>query len=78
MAHLLGDKYQVFHSIDGHTIPHPLGPWDAWRDAKVMRNSSFFDFPEVRAAWVMRSNPGLGIVQEKYGETLRRKKAVRA
>ena len=69
-----GDKFQVFYSITGNTIPHPLGPWDTWRDAKAMRNSSFFDFPEVRAAWVMRSNPSLGLMPEKYGETLRRNK----
>jgi hypothetical protein len=71
---MTGDKFQVFYHIAGNTIPHPLGPWDTWRDAKAMRNSSFFDFPEVRAAWIMRTNPSLDLRPEKYGETLRRNK----
>jgi hypothetical protein len=69
---MTGDKYQVFYCIAGRTIPHPLGPWDSWAEAKIMRNSSFFDFPEVQACWIMRTNPGLDLAPEKYGETLRR------
>lgn len=69
---MTGDKFQVFYCIAGRTIPHPLGPWDSWAAAKIMRNSSFFDFPEVQACWIMRTNPGLDLVPEKYGETLRR------
>lgn len=72
MAH--GYKFQVFYCIDGEgqTIPHPLGPWDEWQDAKLMRNDSFFSFPNVKACWIMRSNPSLDVAQHKYGETLRR------
>lgn len=69
---MIGDKFQVFYCIAGRTVPHPLGPWDTWQDAKAFRNSSYFDFPEVQSAWVMRSNPSLGLMQEKYGFTLKR------
>jgi hypothetical protein len=70
---MTGDKFQVFYSIGGRAIPHPLGPWDTWQAAKVFRNSSLFDFPDVQAAWVMRSNPGLDLAQDRYGSVLRRK-----
>lgn len=52
---MTGDQYQVFYCVAGNTTPHPLGPWDSWRDAKLMRDESFLGFPEVQACWVMRS-----------------------
>jgi hypothetical protein len=65
-----GDKYRVFHSEGGGTIPD--GVADTWRAAKELRNE-VFSREEVRAAWVMRDNPSLGLRPELYGNTLRRK-----
>lgn len=68
---MIGDKYQVFYCIAGRTVSHPSGPWDAWQDAKAERNHVFYVYPGVEACWIMRSNPSLGLRQEKYGNVMR-------
>lgn len=65
---MLGDRYQVFVSIDGQTVP--CGIFDDWKSAKTMRGNEF-TFRKAQAAWVMRSNPSLELRQEKIGYTLR-------
>jgi hypothetical protein len=65
-----GDKYRVFHSEGGGTIPD--GVKDSWHAAKELRNEVFCR-EEVRAVWIMRDNPSLGIRPELYGQTLRRR-----
>lgn len=69
---MLGDKYQVFTSTSNHTYPD--GIFDTWREAKEARNDKFFNDDSVQSAWIMRSNPGLNLRQDKYGATMRKDK----
>lgn len=70
---MTGDKYRVFYHLDGETVP--LGePVDTWKQAKAMRGNIFDQNKRVRAAWIMRSNPSIGLRQDHYGATLRRTK----
>lgn len=70
---MIGDKYQVFYHIHGRTEPHG-DPVDTWTEAKEARNTLFFGNGKLRAVWIMRSNPSLGLRPEHYGNTLRRTK----
>lgn len=69
---MTGDKYRVFYSVGGGTVPYET--FDSWRDAKEARNNIFFSDRKTRAAWIMRDNPSLNARPELYGNTLRRTK----
>jgi hypothetical protein len=69
---VIGDKYHVFSSSGGGTIPH--GVFDTWAEAKAARNEIFYSQTNTRAAWIMRRNPSLDLRPELYGFTLRRTK----
>ena len=71
--HVLGDKYRVFYSIGGGTIPHGDAV-DSWAEAKAQRNGIFFSRRDVRAAWIMKVNPSQNTLPGLYGATLRRTK----
>lgn len=66
-----GDKYRVFYSTGGGTIPEAV--FDSWQEAKAARND-IFARPDVRAAWIMKDNPSQNTVGNLYGSTLRRTK----
>lgn len=65
-----GDKYQIFYTSDGSSVLHATV--DDWGRAKEIRGSLFDGNRRIRAAWIMRTNPSLGLRTEKYGFTLRR------
>lgn len=69
---MIGDKYHVFYSLGGGTIT--AGVFDTWKEAQTERNERFHDNRAVRAAWIMRDNPSLGLRSELRGATLRRTK----
>jgi hypothetical protein len=69
---MTGDKYQVFYSTGGGTILH--GTYDTWPAAREARNELFNSRTNIRACWMMRTNPSLGLQPDKYGTTLRRTK----
>lgn len=66
---MLGDRYQVFAHVDGCTLS--IGFFDTWKQAKAARGNAFHR-DDVKAAWVMRDNPSLGLRQDQYGFTLRK------
>lgn len=68
-----GDKYSVFYSTGGGTIPYGSAV-DSWAEAKAMRNEVFFSRPDARAAWIMKNNPSQNTMPGLYGSTLRRTK----
>lgn len=70
---MTGDKYQVFYHLDGGTFPHG-DPVDSWQAAKALRGNIFDQNHRVRASWIMRSNPSLGLRTDRYGHTLQRTK----
>lgn len=72
MSYTPGDKYAVFYSTGGGTLNGQV--WDQWADAKAERDNIFDTVPGVRAVWVMKSNPSLGIAPNLCGFTLRRRK----
>lgn len=67
-----GDQYQVLTSYGAGTQLH--GTYDTWAAAKEARNELFFGDGAMRAAWVMRINPGLNLRPAAYGHCLRRTK----
>lgn len=67
---MLGDKYQIFYSLDGHSVLHETA--DTWPRAKDVRNEVFHGNGKIRAAWIMRSNPSLDLPPRRYGNTMRR------
>lgn len=69
---MIGDKYQVFYSVGGGTVPYDI--FDTWRAAKEARNDLFYFRTEIRAVWIMRRNPSLDLRPELYGNTMRRTK----
>lgn len=75
---MTGDVYEVHYNTFANpqaTCESELGRFDSWQKAKEERNRIFMTFPEsVRAAWVMRTNPGMNLQPERYGHTMRRDK----
>jgi hypothetical protein len=72
-----GDIYEVHYNKFGDSETHEseLGRFDTWKEAKAERNRIFITFANsVRAAWVMRTNPGLNLQQHRAGNTMRRVK----
>jgi hypothetical protein len=48
--------------------------YDTWPAAREARNALFSSRTDVRACWMMRVNPSMGLQPDKYGATLRRTK----
>lgn len=74
---MTGDKFNVHYCLFSdptRTLTEPNGPWDTWHDAKVMRDATYMNFPDVQSCWIMVTNPELGLRPKKFGETLKRNK----
>ncbi len=71
--HLPGDKYHVHRTVAGRTTTDVNGPWDAWQDAKAVRDGSFFSWSDVQACWITKFNPSLGSASQVYGAVLKRR-----
>ena len=68
---MTGDKYQIFYSESGNSVLYETV--DSWSRAKEIRDSLFDQNKSYRAVWIMRINPSMGLMQEKFGYTLRRR-----
>lgn len=72
-----GDVYTVYYHRfgEGHTFASELGPFNNWKAAKEERQRIYMTFAgKIQAVWVMRTNPGLALQPERFGEVLRRRK----
>lgn len=69
---MTGDKYQVFTATERRS--GLVATYDTWSEAKEKRNELFFGDGQLRSAWIMRNNEGMGLRTERYGHTLRRTK----
>lgn len=69
-----GDKHHVHYTkfSEPGTHTEPNGPWDTWRDAKIVRDGTFRSFPDVQSCWIMVTNDVYGLRPKKFGETLKR------
>ena len=73
---MFGDLYRVHYNRFGSSETHEseLGKFDKWPDAKAEQERIFISFPEhVRAAWIIRTNPGLKLKPQQAGFTMRRR-----
>lgn len=67
---MTGDQYQIFYSLDGHTVLHDTVTFSS--EAKAVRNAVFTDQRRCRAAWIMCINSSLQLQPRRWGVTLRR------